>query len=223
MGKNPAFQFYPADWTRDLEHHPLYIEGAWIRICCKLWWSETRGKQTLTYRQWSRVLRINTASMMHIISYIKREKIGDVEICNDFVTVSNRRMVRDEESRENLRLRVAKHRGKSSRNGDETVMKRTCTEVEDEDEEKHHQKFDAFWSSYPRKVGKRPALQKWGKLDLSNGNFEKIIGALERQKKSPQWLKDNGQYIPHPTTWLNQERWNDEIEPEKETYRSNLL
>ena len=35
---------------------------------------------------------------------------------------------------------------------------------------------------------------------------------LEIFKKSYNWNKDNGQYIPNPTTWLNQKRWEDEIE-----------
>jgi len=44
-----------------------------------------------------------------------------------------------------------------------------------------------------------------------------MMTALETQKASEKWLKDNGQYIPNPATWLNQRRWEDEpmwIEPE---------
>ena len=39
------------------------------------------------------------------------------------------------------------------------------------------------------------------------------MAALEAQKKSEDWLKDKGQFIPYPTTWLNQGRWEDEVEP----------
>ena len=41
---------------------------------------------------------------------------------------------------------------------------------------------------------------------------ETIINALIAQKKTEQWTRDGGKYIPHASTWLNQERWNDEIE-----------
>lgn len=41
--------------------------------------------------------------------------------------------------------------------------------------------------------------------------LEVLLKALEEQKKSLQWTKDGGQFVPHPTTWLNQERWEDEI------------
>jgi DNA replication protein DnaC len=38
------------------------------------------------------------------------------------------------------------------------------------------------------------------------------MNSLNKYKKSPQWTKDGGQFIPHAATWLNQERWNDELE-----------
>ena len=38
-----------------------------------------------------------------------------------------------------------------------------------------------------------------------------MLKAIEKQKGSEQWTKDNGQYIPHPSTWLNQSRWEDEL------------
>ena len=37
--------------------------------------------------------------------------------------------------------------------------------------------------------------------------------ALAEQKKSKDWTKDGGQYIPYPATWLNGKRWQDELEP----------
>ena len=43
--------------------------------------------------------------------------------------------------------------------------------------------------------------------------FAKILAALQRHKKFAKWTKDGGEYIPHPTTWLNGRRWEDELEP----------
>jgi hypothetical protein len=37
-----------------------------------------------------------------------------------------------------------------------------------------------------------------------------ILAAVERQKQSREWLKDQGEYIPHPPTWLNGRRWDDD-------------
>ena len=37
-----------------------------------------------------------------------------------------------------------------------------------------------------------------------------MMNSLEQFKGSEDWLKEKGQYIPYPTSWLNQKRWEDE-------------
>ena len=39
-----------------------------------------------------------------------------------------------------------------------------------------------------------------------------LLDALDKQVRSPQWKKDNGEFIPHPATWLNGKRWEDEVQ-----------
>lgn len=70
--------------------------------------------------------------------------------------------------------------------------------------------FDRFWQSYPKKVGKQAAGKAFGKVKVP---VETLLTAIERQKCSDQWSRDNGQYIPNPATWLNQGRWEDELPP----------
>ena len=78
--------------------------------------------------------------------------------------------------------------------------------------------FEAFWSAYPRKIGKAAALKAWEKLDP--GLAKQIVTAIEAQVASQHFLHlRNGQpqeMIPLPTTWLNQGRWDDEITPTPE-------
>lgn len=69
--------------------------------------------------------------------------------------------------------------------------------------------FDEFWKAYPKKVAKTQALKAWSKLKPNAELQQVIISALERQKQSVQWQKDNGQFIPYPATWLNGKRWED--------------
>jgi len=71
--------------------------------------------------------------------------------------------------------------------------------------------FDKFWTAYPRRVGKRAAQAKWKTLKL-NPLLDQILRAVEAQKKTESWRKDNGQFIPHPATWLNRGSWDDEID-----------
>jgi hypothetical protein len=71
--------------------------------------------------------------------------------------------------------------------------------------------FDIFWEAYPRKTAKATALKSWQKLMPDDALVNTIITALEVHKQSPQWVKEEGQFIPHPATWLNQRRWEDAV------------
>lgn len=72
--------------------------------------------------------------------------------------------------------------------------------------------FDVFWKAYPRKVGKETARKAFQKLD-KDVSLDTLLRAIEAQKNTQQWRKDNGQFIPHPATWLNNRRWEDEVGP----------
>ena len=45
--------------------------------------------------------------------------------------------------------------------------------------------------------------------------------AVDQQRNSIQWQREEGRFIPLPTTWLNQERW-DDVLPHKETSREQF-
>jgi hypothetical protein len=70
--------------------------------------------------------------------------------------------------------------------------------------------FDQFWKSYPKKISRSKAIAKFEKIISSGVKFDDIMHGLDASKNSRQWTKDGGQFIPHPTTWLNNERWRDE-------------
>lgn len=72
--------------------------------------------------------------------------------------------------------------------------------------------FERFWKAYPRKVAKADALKAFEK-NVPGPLLETVLNALEKQKRSEDWTRDNGRYIPYPATWLNGKRWEDESEP----------
>ena len=74
--------------------------------------------------------------------------------------------------------------------------------------------FQRFWEAYPKHKGKEPARKVFQKLKASEELLETILSAVEREKQSDQWKRDNGQYIPYPATWLNQRRWEDDPDGE---------
>ena len=74
--------------------------------------------------------------------------------------------------------------------------------------------FEAFWLSYPRKVGKAAAHETFAKIVKSGINPETIIAgalALGQDPNLPQT-----QFVPYPTTWLNRDGWEDEPYPVRE-------
>lgn len=71
--------------------------------------------------------------------------------------------------------------------------------------------FDRFWAVYPRRTAKARALDAWRKLDVTPELLDTILRAVEIQRNSNQWIRDQGRYIPYPATWLNGHRWEDEL------------
>jgi hypothetical protein len=70
--------------------------------------------------------------------------------------------------------------------------------------------FLEFRKEYPKKVGKGDAYKKWKKAKLTNTDKADITNALIWQKKSDRWRDSNGRFIPNPSTYISQRRWEDE-------------
>ena len=145
--------------------------------------------------------------------------------------------VQDDHARESTRLRVQayRERQKQLEQSEKRYSNVTCNgkidielekdiEIDNnkylgqktcEDTSKKEELFESFWKSYPRKVGKEKC-RNWFKSHKPKEDLVKqMIEAVEQQKKSKQW--SDPQYIPHPYTWLNQGRWEDELTPTKDS------
>lgn len=71
--------------------------------------------------------------------------------------------------------------------------------------------FNEFWDVYPKKASKPYAKKIYLKIAPSAELHAIMLNAIKVQKQSKQW--QDAQYIPNPSTWLNQEKWNDETTP----------
>lgn len=74
-------------------------------------------------------------------------------------------------------------------------------------------RFGRFWDVYPRKVGKVRAEKAWVRLAPDDLLADHIKARVEAQKLTREWKKDGGQFIPHPATYLNDRRFDDEPAP----------
>lgn len=70
--------------------------------------------------------------------------------------------------------------------------------------------FLKFWNAYPNKQKKGDAFKAWKKLKPSQELVAEILSAVEKAKGSREWQKNNGEFIPHPSSWLNGRRWEDQ-------------
>ena len=75
--------------------------------------------------------------------------------------------------------------------------------------------FAIFWDAYPKKKTKGYARNCF-KRAIKKISLEKMLSAIADQKKSHDWTKQKGKYIPYPSSWLNGECWDDKVE-HKET------
>lgn len=106
----------------------------------------------------------------------------------------------------------AKAKDKQSESKTQANENENVNENENDNVNENNNWFDAFWKLYPKKVEKKKAMAKFKKMCKTEKQFNIIINGLKRHIKSEQWQKEHGKYVPYPTTWLNGERWNDEIE-----------
>lgn len=77
--------------------------------------------------------------------------------------------------------------------------------------------FDAFWSAYPKKIVKSEAKRIWVQKSLSQ-HAAAITDHVRRMSDTTDWQKDGGKFVPMPTTYLNQRRWEDDDTPAQENW-----
>lgn len=109
--------------------------------------------------------------------------------------------------------------GKDRIGKDNTDKREEKTEKNNADsllEEKLEEKFERFWKEYPRKIAKSVAFKSFVKINPDDNLFKTMIEKLVAYKETEQWQKDKGRFIPHPATWLNQERWQDVLDDDNE-------
>jgi hypothetical protein len=93
-----------------------------------------------------------------------------------------------------------------------------CSETEGETEERRDlvlaplgepvvSDFDRFWEAYPRRTKKANARKAW---KAKKPEINAVLSALSWQRKSYDWTKEGGQFVPHPASYLNAEQWTDE-------------
>lgn len=72
--------------------------------------------------------------------------------------------------------------------------------------------FSEVYAAYPRHEKRAEAEKAWIKISPDDALRQRIMQAIAAQKRSAQWTKDNGAFVPHMASWLNGKRWEDEVQ-----------
>lgn len=163
----------------------------------------------------------------HVIRWLSELQAADVYSVTEDGIIYSRRMVKDEALRNT--------RAEAGRLGGNPVLlnQKVNHKVNGHDNESSNQKptpsssssvstsenkkqksanadglFERFYSAYPRKTKRAGALKAWQKLKPDEPLLQTMLQAVDRQKRCEQWQRG---IIPHPATWLNDRRWEDEL------------
>lgn len=161
----------------------------------------------------SKDLRLSIQSLRTCLDYLKRSENITVQSTNKYsiITIVNwdtYQSVGDESNSQDNTIAT---------NQQQTNNKPTTTDkkVKKEKNTTCAQNFESFWKAYPKKKAKPEALKAFQKINPDSSLMEKILKAIEIARTTDEWLKEKGQFIPYPATWLNGQRWLDEVEHPK--------
>ena len=152
-------------------------------------------------------ITVKTTSKLSIITLIDYDSATEINTQNNSQSTVNQQATNSPTLlyKEDKNIRNPETAASAAEGGGfEKALKKRSTSA-------YEESFERFWSCYPRKTAKQNALKAWLKLKPDEALVNGILSALERFKKTEQWLRDNGRYIPYPATWLEDRRWEDEV------------
>lgn len=198
----------------DLRRSGAFARGIWLDMLALMWTAPRRGyletfSGQITPVELARICGEPEADVEQALSKLKAEGVYSTDASG---TIYNRRYVRDEQQRQNKSKAALDGWDKSRSEADlgsptPTPSSSPTPILNDIAQER----FDRFWTKYPKKRSKGAARKAWKKLAPSEDLLNAILVAIEKQRVSVDWRKEHGQFIPYPATWLNAERWDDEL------------
>jgi uncharacterized protein YdaU (DUF1376 family) len=228
------FPFYPDDWISSPKVMMMTMEqrGIYITLLAHAWnfpGGSLPDDMSILQRFCHGARKVNIQHVLDIC-FVRRSDVGgDVTWTNPRLLHERSRAIAKHQNvseaskiRENIKKEITilpkschnrghnqnqnqNHNQNQNQKESKTIVQKTAL----------NEGFKIFWKAYPKKQGREKARQKWDVLKPSAELLSEMLIALEQQKQTEQWRKDNGQFIPMPITWLNQKRWEDEVKGEE--------
>lgn len=227
-GKYPYFPFYPDDFASDgiVEAMTTEAVGAYILLLCKAWREDPPGTipdNDVVLARWARLTpeRWTECKPMVMAAFLlgKDKRWHQKRLRKEYIKLCDYKRSKVEAGKAG-----ASKRWHSDSTAIDVPLAKDAIEPELELEptEKNNTPkpplrgdgvsfpgFNRFWSAWPnhsRKANKKACLKTWetgGLEELTDA----ILASLTQWKRSHDWSKDGGQYIPAPLVWLGQRRF----------------
>ena len=190
--KDPAFLFYPNDWVGGTMGMTFEEKGAYMEL---LMMQFNRGHMTT---------HMIGQAVGQLWDNVREKFVKDDDGLwyNERLEIEKEKRKRFTESRRNNVSGKNQYTKKASKKGSGHMT----SHMENENKDNINIVFDVFWSLYNKKVGDKSACEKkWN--NLKDTDRQKIIDTL------PSFINtiEDKQYQPHPSSYLNQRRWEDEL------------
>jgi len=221
MPKRPYYPMYPSDYLADTAFLSLEAHGMYFLLLQNLWLHD--GELPADAKKLARLMRLDPRQVRRYLGHkVGGKSEGELsdyfEVSNGLL--SNSRLSEElakciDKSEKNRKAALTRHHA----NAEQTHhVKHAIPEPDSNTDKKKNikkkdltlpKKFTEWWSLYPKKRKKVEALKIWNRDNLES-RADEIIAATEQQKAHERAWREG--YIPDPTTYLNNERWNDEID-----------
>lgn len=235
--KRPSFQFYPGDWLNDaaLRMCSVGARGLWIDMICLMHQGSEYGYLKVNHIPIlpPNLARIVGATIIEVEGWLEELELVGVFMRDEHGCIFSKRMVRDEEVRAaraaggvfggNPALLCGAKKAESKAKPKEGKVNlptnllptpsssTSISSLRGVRSNAARDGFEVFYKAYPRKVGKKKALDayKAGKVDAA---LPTILEDIGRRSTNGEWSADQIKYIPYPATYLNGRRWEDEAD-----------
>lgn len=241
MAALPYMQLYVADYLADTAHLTTEEHGAYMLLLFSYWQTGKPLRQNrlasvarLSSERWTSVERtlkeffhVAQDTWTHFRVEADLEKVGSKSKKNSDAgkASAKARALAKQALAESTPTNVGTNVGTSAQRTNQRNVNHARsgdTDTDTDKEQKQDQKtlsvgkppddlFLNFWASYPNKKAKGSAEKAWAKIKPDQPLAETIVNAVMRHRASDDWTRDGGKFIPHPATWLNAKRWEDEI------------
>ena len=221
--KKSYYAIIPANvrYCKGLPPNAKLLYGEITALC------NEKGYCWATNRYFAELYEVSNTSISIWISKLKDQgfisvemeyKKGSKEILNRYIKILN------DPIKENLNTPIKENLKDNTTVINNTLNNKTVVSINRKKHDllqqpksvSYSNQFEAFWKLYPKKTGKKFAYTCYQKARMSN---DILLPAVKEQIRSKQWQRG---YVPNPSTWLNQGRWDDEVMEEKSEVRIEM-